>query len=50
MERVISAEMLLQYMSYLLTGIGVLAFLVSVIVQSIKEMPGLKRFRQMSLH
>ena len=33
MERVISAEMLLQYMSYLLTGIGVLAFLVSVIVQ-----------------
>ena len=45
MERVISVEILLQYMSYLLTGIGVLAFLVSVIVQSIKEMPGLKKIQ-----
>lgn len=36
-------ETLMQYMSYILTGIGVLAFLVSVIVQVIKEMPGLKR-------
>ena len=36
-------EILMQYMSYILAGIGVLAFLVSVIVQVIKEMPGLKR-------
>ena len=36
-------EILMQYMSYILTGIGVLAFLVSVIVQVIKEMPGLKK-------
>ena len=36
-------ETLMQYMSYILTGIGVLAFLVSVIVQVIKEMPELKK-------
>lgn len=36
-------ETLMQYMSYILTGIGVLAFLVSVIVQVIKEMPALKK-------
>ena len=36
-------EILMQYMSYILAGIGVLAFLVSVIVQVIKEMPGLKK-------
>ena len=35
-------ETLMQYMSYILAGIGVLAFLVSVIVQAIKEMPALK--------
>ena len=36
-------EVLMQYMSYILTGIGVLAFLVSAIVQTIKEMPELKK-------
>lgn len=43
-------ETLMQYMSYILTGIGVLAFLVSVIVQVIKEMPGLKGYRPMQSH
>ena len=38
-----SMEVLIQYMSYILTGIGVLAFLVSAIVQTIKEMPELKK-------
>lgn len=37
-----SMEILLQYITYLLAGIGVLAFFVSVVVQVIKEMPGLK--------
>ena len=36
-------EVLIQYMSYILTGIGVLAFLVSAIVQTIKEMQELKK-------
>ena len=36
-------EVLIQYMCYILTGIGVLAFLVSAIVQTIKEMPELKK-------
>ena len=36
-------EVLIQYMSYILTGIGVLSFLVSAIVQTIKEMPELKK-------
>lgn len=36
-------EALMQYMSYILAGIGVLAFLVSVIVQAIKEIPALKK-------
>ena len=36
-------ETLMQYMSYILAGIGVLAFLVSVSVQTIKEMPALKK-------
>lgn len=38
-------EILMQYMSYILAGIGVLAFMVSVIVQVIKEMPGLKKIQ-----
>ncbi len=38
-------ETLMQYMSYNLAGIGVLAFLVSVIVQAIKEMPALKKIQ-----
>lgn len=32
-------EILVQYVTYILAGIGVLAFFVSVIVQVIKEMP-----------
>ena len=43
-------ETLMQYMSYILAGIGVLAFLVSVIVQAIKEMPALKKCRRMLWH
>ena len=38
-------EILLQYVSYMLTGIGVLAFFVSVVVQVIKEMPGLRKIQ-----
>lgn len=37
-----SMEILMQYVTYLLMAIGVLAFLTSVITQVIKEMPGLK--------
>ena len=36
-------ELLMQYVTYLLMAIGVLAFLTSVITQVIKEMPGLKK-------
>lgn len=36
-------EILMQYVTYMLAGIGVLAFLVSAIVQAIKEMPGLSK-------
>lgn len=35
-------EVLMQYITYALIAIGVLAFLVSLITQVIKEMPGLK--------
>ena len=38
-------ELLMQYVTYLLMAIGVLAFLTSVITQVIKEMPGLKKFQ-----
>lgn len=38
-------EILLQYVTYLLMAIGVLAFLTSVITQVIKEMPGLKNIQ-----
>lgn len=38
-------ENLIQYATYLLMGIGVLAFLVSVITQVFKEMPGLKNIQ-----
>lgn len=34
-------EILLQYVTYVLTGIGVLAFFVSAVVQAVKELPGL---------
>ncbi len=40
-----SMEILLQYVTYVLAGIGVLAFFVSVVVQVIKEMPGLKKIQ-----
>ena len=35
-------EVLMQYITYALIAIGVLAFLTSIITQVIKEMPGLK--------
>ena len=35
-------ELLMQYITYALIAIGVLAFLTSAITQVIKEMPGLK--------
>lgn len=38
-------EILLQYLTNGLIGIGVLAFLVSVITQVIKEIPFLKKFQ-----
>lgn len=40
-----SMEVLLQYVTYMLAGIGVLAFFVSVVVQVIKEMPWLKKIQ-----
>ena len=40
-----SIEVLLQYVTYMLAGIGVLAFFVSVVVQVIKEMPWLKKIQ-----
>lgn len=40
-----SMEILLQYVTYMLAGIGVLAFFVSVVVQVIKEMPWLKKIQ-----
>lgn len=38
-------EILMQYITYALITIGALAFLVSVITQVIKEMPGLKNIQ-----
>lgn len=35
-------EILLQYGTYMLAGVGILAFFVSAIVQAIKDMLGLK--------
>lgn len=35
-------EILLQYVTCMLAGVGILAFFVSAIVQAIKDMPGLK--------
>lgn len=37
------ANVVMQYVSYLLIAIGVMAFLVSVITQVIKELPGLAK-------
>lgn len=36
-------ESLIQYMSYALTAVGALAFAVSMVVQAVKEMPGLAK-------
>ena len=36
------ASVIMQYLSYLFISIGVMAFLVSVVTQVIKELPGLK--------
>lgn len=36
-------ELLMQYAAYLLMAIGVMAFLVAVIVQVIKELPGFQK-------
>lgn len=38
-------EILMQYVTYALMAVGVLAFMVSVITQVIKEMPGLKNIQ-----
>ena len=38
-------ELLMQYVMYMLAGIGVLAFFVSVVVQVVKEMPGLNKIQ-----
>ena len=40
-----SMEILLQYVTYALMAVGVLAFMVSVITQVIKEMPVLKKIQ-----
>lgn len=38
-------EVLIQYITYALIAVGVLAFFVSAITQVIKEMPGLKNIQ-----
>lgn len=40
-----SMELLMQYITYALMAIGVLAFLVSIITQVIKEMPKLREIQ-----
>lgn len=40
-----NVELLMQYVTYALMAVGVLAFLVSVITQVIKEMPVLKNIQ-----
>lgn len=40
-----NVEILMQYITYALIAIGALAFLVSIITQVIKEMPGLKNIQ-----
>lgn len=37
-------ELIMQYITYALMAVGVLAFVVAVIVQVIKELPGLQKF------
>ncbi len=38
-------ELLIQYVTYALTAVGVMAFIVSIITQVIKEMPLLKKIQ-----
>ncbi|MGE9883479.1 ribonuclease [Blautia obeum] len=38
-------ELLIQYVTYALTAVGAMAFLVSIITQVIKEMPLLKKIQ-----
>lgn len=45
MEQIMSTEMIMQYITYALAGVGILAFFVSVVVQVIKEMPILKKIQ-----
>ena len=40
-----NVEVLMEYVTYALIAIGMLAFLVSIITQVIKEMPGLKNIQ-----
>ena len=40
-----NTDLLMQYITYALIAIGALAFLVSIITQVIKEMPGLKNIQ-----
>ena len=40
-----SMELLIQYVTYALTAVGVMAFIVSIITQVIKEMPLLKKIQ-----
>lgn len=40
-----SIEILMQYVTYALIAIGVLAFLTSIITQVIKEMPWINKFQ-----
>lgn len=45
MEQIMNMEILIQYVTYALMAIGVLAFVVSVITQVLKEIPGLKQIQ-----
>lgn len=38
-----NVELMMQYVTYFLMTVGVLAFLVAVVVQVIKDLPGLQR-------
>lgn len=38
-----NVDMIMQYMTYALALIGALAFVVAVVVQTVKEMPGLSK-------
>lgn len=40
-----SVEILLQYVTYMLAAVGVMAFFVSLITQVIKEMPGFNKIQ-----